>query len=140
MYPEQHKQAALMKMCPQTLYDHITLNSDLFVFHDDLCNKIVKYIDLRSTSDRSRTTAQGGAVPMQIGAFGKGGKLKGGCKGYKGRFGKVGTGAMKGSKGKKGKAKGTEGKESQTSKTGPDGKENASHPLCNAMVVDNMVT
>ena len=34
IYPEQHKQAAIMKMCPPALYDHITLNADSYVSYE----------------------------------------------------------------------------------------------------------
>ena len=77
-YPEQHKQAAIMKMCPPALYDHITLNSDSYVSYEDLRSKIFKYIELRATSDRSKP--QPGAGPMDIGSFAKGGKMGKGWK------------------------------------------------------------
>ena len=72
VYPEQHKQAAIMKMCPPALYDHIALNSDSYVSYEDLRYKMFKSIELRSTSDRSKPPAQQGVGPMVIGSFGKG--------------------------------------------------------------------
>ncbi len=87
VHPEQHKQAAVMKMRPPALWDHVASNSNSHVSYDDLRSKIFKNIVLRSTSDRSRPTAQGGVVLMDISSFGKGGQPSKGWKGQKGQLG-----------------------------------------------------
>ena len=97
-----------MKIRSQTLRDHIALSSDLYVSHDDLRSKVFEcqYIELRATSDGPRTAAQGGAAPMEKGAFGQGWKSKGVWKEQKYKFRKSGDGTTKENKGKKGKPKG----------------------------------
>ena len=132
-----------MKMCPPALYDHIVLNSDSYTSYEDLRSKIFKYIELRSTSDRSKPKAQQGASPMEIGAFGKGGKMSKGWKGQKGQFGRFGKGPTKGSptKGGKGKkSKGTSTERKPTNLHKAHQKERANPKVCNVIVVMSMAT
>ena len=98
-------------------------------------SKKFKYIESRSTSDRSKSPAQPGAGPMDIGSFAKGGKTVKGGKGMKGQFCKFGKGPRKGSpikggKGKKGKGKSKEGKPSQPSQNTPKGKGKSKGVQC----------